>query len=1228
MKSKLYLSFLLLIVMLSFSFGQGYVKKIGTQYQLHGNYIVPAGTDQYLMGSKNGDPFFYSNLNINSPSFFGNTYDLGSGPNDPEKIIKSEYTNCYYSIASDGYVFLIMKLDNMGKVLYCKSYPIPGSGSNEHYDLIELPNADIIALTDLTIMRMDSAGNFIWKKRLPEDGYYTGLTELNGFNFLVSGSYRNSLTWNSGTDQQLMCVDTAANILWSRAFGTQEYEFGECVTSSTDGKIFIGGYCHQVNTNLFSGQVSCLDTLGNLLWNRQYEYLNDFQILHMVMLPDAKIMMHGISASNNIFSIIDTSGDVLRSELLLETMQLQSGIQLTEDTCIVFTAAASNAELLIKMNHFNLPSCLNTSYVYVHSQSVPFLAQDFPHPSLANISNVLAYTGPADTLTVGLYNQCAVSCGVTSGFHSGTSNVCVNTTVSFINTSQHATQYAWKINNLPFSALANPSHVFSVPGDYLVQLIASNGACRDTSSVVIHVQSLPAAGFEVNQNYLQAFCNADSSGNNYLWNFGDGTITDGKQLSNHEYEQAGNYSICMTEKNVCGVKTTCHTAYIGATHSNSFRKLYHFPSSWALFGFDILPMKDGSYYCFSGSDYNNYGSIIQLDNTGKTINNTAMFSTVTGTVTLKRPYYAGNGNIYFVSYAEDFGVYTLQLARTDTMGQRWRTQFGVGNVQDQIAGIVELKNKSFIIGASRGQKGLFIMFDQFGNLTWKKSFTGIKQVSGIAETADSCILVLATEALQGHITLFKIDRNGNTIWSHGYEGMSVSSTPACLILLKNGNYLVSGGNGTKGFMMQTDTAGNVLWSRLYYRNSNTDVVKNVAEAFDGSLYFVFGYFSGGAKSNYLAHTDDVGNLLEVWKGDAHYNAIKKTIDSSLVVIGNRPFPFMNDPVAMEVIKFGTGGPPGCAFTIDSIHTIDTLFTINSFFAVADSLPPAITFGNPFIANAMSHKDSVICFADSLFTLAAFTNSTGCPGGPVQFTNTSTGPVASCLWTFQGAVNPSSTLFNPTATWTNPGTYSVTLLVTDSFGNQASWMHQVIIAGLPSPQVTTIGSLALCNGSSVTLSVPNIIGNTYQWYNYNKPVFNATANSITVYRSGLYYAAVTNQSNCISKSHAVSVYHLCPPYTPGGGPVKKFESAATESLEFELHPNPVQEGNVQISYNLPGIDDGLFEIYSSLGSLIFSLPLENETHSQEISLPGMENGVYLTMIRTNSGSILRRLVVMK
>ncbi len=158
----------------------------------------------------------------------------------------------------------------------------------------------------------------------------------------------------------------------------------------------------------------------------------------------------------------------------------------------------------------------------------------------------------------------------------------------------------------------------------------------------------------------------------------------------------------------------------------------------------------------------------------------------------------------------------------------------------------------------------------------------------------------------------------------------------------------------------------------------------------------------------------------------------------------------------------------------------------------------------------------------------------CDGECVVFSDNSSNQPTSWLWTFQGGTPAtSSAQFPGSICYQTPGTYNVTLAVTNAGGNDVLISNDHIIVN-PLPAVPTIS----VNGNTLTSSANS--GN--QWYFNGNPMNGFNTPSIQVTQSGNYYVVATNDLGC-------SVTSNITPFT------------ATEIIEnnfsdsFYLYPNP-------------------------------------------------------------------------
>ena len=156
--------------------------------------------------------------------------------------------------------------------------------------------------------------------------------------------------------------------------------------------------------------------------------------------------------------------------------------------------------------------------------------------------------------------------------------------------------------------------------------------------------------------------------------------------------------------------------------------------------------------------------------------------------------------------------------------------------------------------------------------------------------------------------------------------------------------------------------------------------------------------------------------------------------------------------------------------------------------------------------------------------ASFTStpsSTSCTGQTVQYTSTSTGSPTTYSWTFAGGTPSTSTIQNPTVTYSTAGTYNVVLTASNAAGSNTSTQNNYItINQTPSISGTTPGSR--CGQGTVNLSATASTG-TISWYSTaTGGTALATGASFTtpsINANTTYYAEVSS-NGCISNRVAV------------------------------------------------------------------------------------------------------------
>lgn len=143
-------------------------------------------------------------------------------------------------------------------------------------------------------------------------------------------------------------------------------------------------------------------------------------------------------------------------------------------------------------------------------------------------------------------------------------NVCESSATSFTNTSASALSYFWEFgdaNTSDTSSAANPTYIYSSPGNYTVTFIAINGSCYDTASSIVTVYPKPVAGFSattVCEGQLTAFTDNSSilspdAISTWSYDFGDGSLPDTTQNPTYTYASNGTYNsvLTITSNNNC-----------------------------------------------------------------------------------------------------------------------------------------------------------------------------------------------------------------------------------------------------------------------------------------------------------------------------------------------------------------------------------------------------------------------------------------------------------------------------------------------------------------------------------------------------------------------------------------------------------------------------------------------------------------------------------------------------
>lgn len=193
----------------------------------------------------------------------------------------------------------------------------------------------------------------------------------------------------------------------------------------------------------------------------------------------------------------------------------------------------------------------------------PFLDTTVTYSVILFSTNDCGTVSDTQTVTIVTDPQANFTASPTTG--------CGPLTVQYTNTSSpNAVSFQWDFpgGNPANSTLANPTVVYANAGTYSATLIATNPSGQDTFTRVnyITVNTTPTTGFTfvVSNDTTVTFTNTTVGGTSYLWTFGDG---DSSVVASpvHDYPSLDSnitYTVILFATNVCGTVSDTQTVTI------------------------------------------------------------------------------------------------------------------------------------------------------------------------------------------------------------------------------------------------------------------------------------------------------------------------------------------------------------------------------------------------------------------------------------------------------------------------------------------------------------------------------------------------------------------------------------------------------------------------------------------------------------------------------------------
>ena len=610
------------------------------------------------------------------------------------------------------------------------------------------------------------------------------------------------------------------------------------------------------------------------------------------------------------------------------------------------------------------------------------------------------------------------------------------------------------------------------------------------------------------------------------------------------------------------------------------------------------------------SHFYNYESILLKEN-ADTISFCKSYASTTGGTQLYDFFEMPDGGFMACGFSQvSFSNNDIYLMRMDSIGDLlWGHTYSAPGTLLMKSLVPNSSYDSFTaVGWVQGVLGI-LTFDLNGIIISSKRIDNVDGAISIIRTTDNGYLVTASTSSYGaglsDILLIKLNSLTNIQWAKTY-GLAANETPYSVIETTTG-FLLTGTSTALDpngdiLMAELNSSGNLVWSKIY-STPGYIYPKKTKIAADSAYVIVTAtnfpsYFDMG-----IQKIDLNGNIIwsKYFTNDYHDSGddFILTDDNQVIIYGEDSNVSLDDYI--DCIKLNLEGKLGCFEATLPVSVIDTLISIS-----AVTLSPAVVTISLDNTNNFTSDTSVVidtlCYCQNL-AIVDF-NSFSCYSDTIQFTSSiyPDSSYESLVWNFGGGNFSGET--DPKHSYTFPGSYSVSLSVTDSTG--CTSIKTKSISFVPYSSITMFEYSA----SATTVNFYDTTAYATNWlWDFGDGFSDTVQNPVHVYTgAGIYNVCLISSNSCGSDT-------ICQMINVSSTGISESFSDAS----IDIFPNPFA---LETIVEIKGTNIELYDlaVYNSLGQLItYSAHLTEKRYVLNGS--DLPNGCYYIKIFSSDGTPL-------